>query len=79
MFAIVKTAGGDVGKVKSVHRSFLAASNKQPAVYYGLVNIGKQKVRVGEIHPTLVALLACQTKRRQRGLAVTGGPNDWIG
>lgn len=78
MFAIIKTAGTNIGSVKSVHRSFAVAFKKQPASYYGLVNIGDRKVSVGEIRPDLIDLLAAQNSRRARGLAVTGGPNDYF-
>jgi hypothetical protein len=79
MFAIVKTAGNELGRVKSVHRSFNAAMKKQPTNYYGLVNIGKRKVKAGEIHINLIDLLNRQNELRRQGRAVTGGPNDWMG
>jgi hypothetical protein len=51
-FAIVKCAGSNIGKVRSVHRSFDVAQKNWP-VFYKLVSV-TGAVRVGEVRPELL-------------------------
>ena len=67
MFAIVKTAGINKGFIRSLHRGFEQASLRQPACYYGIVNIGSMPMKKGEIYPDLVRLLDLQTEKRRNG------------
>jgi hypothetical protein len=77
MFVIIQTGGTNTGKVRSVHRSFNAASKAQPATFHGLVNVGSRKVGKGEMRHELIDLLRVQTERRRQGLSVTGTSADY--
>lgn len=47
-FIIVKSAGTNVGRVKSVHRSFQSAFKQQPLCYYALFTV-TDKIKVGDV------------------------------
>lgn len=47
-YAIVKCAGSNQGKVKSVHRGFDAAMKAQPIGYYALCVV-KDSIKAGQI------------------------------
>lgn len=53
MFAIVKSAGNEKGRVRSVHRSYNAAMKAQPQIYYAIC-AAPTGVKKGEIVPGLL-------------------------